>query len=157
MAGLSNHYLNELSRYCLTNFKKVIPCDYIQRYKLKTNDQFIINLSDSSTNGSHFVALSIKEKHCIYFDSFGFECKNSYITKKLKKCKKQIIYSKTQVQGITSLFCGFYCLAYLISDEKGTSLNNFLNNFEYNNLEKNDKICMDYIISHLTLNNRNIE
>ena len=58
MAGLSNHYLNELSRYCLTNFKKVIPCDYIQRYKLKTNDQFIINLSDSSTNGSHFVALS---------------------------------------------------------------------------------------------------
>ena len=94
MFGLSNDYLNELSRFCLPNFKKVIPCDYIHRYKLKPGNQFIINLSHSSTLGSHFVAISIRENHCIYFDSFGLECTNSYITKQMKKCKKKIVHSK---------------------------------------------------------------
>ena len=149
MFGLSNDYLNELSRFCLPNFKKVIPCDYIHRYKLKPGNQFIINLSHSSTLGSHFVAISIREKHCIYFDSFGLECTNSYITKKMKKCKKKIIHSKQQIQGISSLFCGFYCLAFLISDIKGITLNKFTDYFDPENVEQNEKICMDYIISHI--------
>ena len=61
--GVTNIYLDTLSKYCLKNFVNVIPCDYLSKYELRPGMQFIVNLSDSKSPGSHFVALSFHENH----------------------------------------------------------------------------------------------
>ena len=149
MNGLSSIYVNKLAKYCLKNFVQVIPCDHLKYFQLKVGDQFIINLSDSSKVGSHFISISIKEKEWVYFDSFGSECENRYILKELEKYEKRLICAPKQVQSLNSFFCAYFTIAHLISDEKKMSLKIFLEIFESENLEKNDQICIDFIILYI--------
>ena len=84
------------------------PVIFYPKKALKNNDKYIINLDTSKEPGSHYIAISIKKDSVIYFDSFGMKCTNPYIQKSLKKCKKKIISSKSPIQSINSLFCGFF-------------------------------------------------
>ena len=107
MNGLSSIYLKKLADLCLHDNIKVLPSDYFFRCKILPNTRYIVNLSDSTSKGSHFVVVSIKENYnCVYFDSFGFDCFTPYINEKLHKYKLE--KSKTQIQHNESLFCGFF-------------------------------------------------
>ena len=111
--------------------------------------QFIVNLSTSNTSGSHFIALSIKNDYCLFFDSFGKSCTNSYIIESLYNQNKNIIYSNIQIQDFLSHFCGYFCLAFLINDFNGKSLTDFLAKFNEKDLLTNDEKTVNIIVSHI--------
>ena len=138
MKGLTNKYLENLSFKCLKQFLGVFPCDFLNDIKLKVNDTLIVNLSESSKKGSHFVALSIKNDNVIYFDSFGLKCENPYILDVCKLNNKDIVYTDLQTQDIKSYFCGYFCLSFLICDQNGTSLEDFHRKLDSKDLQKND-------------------
>ena len=149
MNGLSSVYLNEVAKFCLKKFIQVIPCDYLHYYNLRQGDQFIVNLSDSSKPGTHFIAISVKKGHCVFFDSFGLPCHNSYILEKMQTCRKNLIFSTLQIQSMQSFMCGFYSLAFLISDQNKSALADFLQLFDTKDILNNDEICIQYIKSHI--------
>ena len=146
--GLDSYYLKAISSYCLKKFIDVIPSDFLVPLTLKANEQYIINLSDSNSKGTHFVALSIKDDHIIYFDSFGMDCTNHYIISKLIESRKNLVISKTPIQAINSYFCGYFCLAFLICDQYNHTLKNFLSLFQ-KNVDQNDYICVHIIKNHI--------
>lgn len=149
MSGLRSDYLSELSKYCLQNFIEVIPYDYFKTFELKDYSQFILNLSNSASKGSHYIAISIKKDYSIYFDSFGVSCRNSEILTHLEQRDKPIIHSKIQIQDFFSMFCGYFCLAFLIYDQNEHSIKNFINTFSKRRLLENDQKCVKIITSHI--------
>lgn len=76
---------------------------------------YIINLQNSNEgNGTHWVALYLKDKFALYYDSFGLIMPPSII----KFCRKysrnvRILYSIDQIQPLHSVYCGWYCLYFL--------------------------------------------
>ena len=152
MFGLENHYLKQLSSYCLERFDDVIPSDYITEEKLRNNRKYIINLDTSNEPGSHFVAISVRGNTIIYFDSFGQRCSNQHISNAINASKKTLLrVSCIQIQSIKSLFCGYFCLAFLIFDHYGISFDEFLKKFNENDLDSNDSICINIIKSHILM------
>ena len=125
MKGLSNHYLNQLSLYCLKDFSGVFPCDFLTEKKSRTNSKYIVNLDASDNPGSHFVAISVRGHNIFYFDSFALPCTNKYILQAVIESKKQLIYSISPIQSITSMFCGYFCLSFLILDEYNIKMSDF--------------------------------
>ena len=122
--GLSSNYLRYLSKKCLSKPVKVLPCDYFFKLRsLPKGSSYIINLDNSQYSGSHYVAVIVKSRHVWYFDSIGLPpglSMNADIFKRLLKTRKTIYWNKKSIQGITSLFCGFYCISFLVKcvDEK---------------------------------------
>ena len=91
----------------------------------------IVNNQKSTQPGEHWVAIYFgKNKNAEFFDSFG----NSPITfgldKFIKKNSTKMTFNKTKLQSNFSLFCGYYCVLYLIYKCKRFSLNYFLNFFD---------------------------
>lgn len=75
---------------------------------LKRNQSVIINL-----NGiSHWTALIKLDSHLYYFDSYGV-----IGPKELEKL--DYIYSEVNLQDINSTACGWFCLAFIISMNRG--------------------------------------
>lgn len=75
---------------------------------------YIINMANSDTHGSHWVALYLESPaRAAYFDSFG-EPNPVEITKFVNRfgCS-DIIYSKKEIQNINSGWCGQFSLAFL--------------------------------------------
>ena len=150
--GLRSDYLQDLTEAHVKNFKNVLPCDYFKNAKLKSNESYICNLSDSNSKGSHYVAIRIRKDEVIYFDSYGLHCWNKDILEKISQIGfAQITYCTKCVQSLFSNFCGFFCLAFLLYTEKH-SVEDFFNLFDMNNLEKNDNICINIIKENLKNN-----
>ena len=144
MNGLRIDYLENLSNLCLYRFRSVVPCDMIN--DLKVGDQFICNLDTSHEKGSHFVALSVKKGEVLYVDPYGLPCINKYIQSSFSKYGiNKIYYSKKPIQSSLSLFCGYFCLAFLICDERGMSLKEFLTLFKAHDVQANEKIAAKLI------------
>ena len=148
MNGLRSDYLKDLSNLCLSDFNDVLPCDKLT--VLKQGDKYICNLDPSNEKGSHYIAVSIKKNYCLYFDSYGFPCMNDYIKKAfLDNDITTVYYSKKTIQSSLSLFCGYFCLAFLICDECTFSMDEFLSLFYEKNLKRNEDIAADIIKSLL--------
>ena len=121
MPGFTNDYIEKLMNKISTkpkDFKGVLPCDvFLNKVKedqllLKDGNCFIINLSSSNHNGSHFVSLFITPGKVVeYFDSFGIPSLDSNINNALTSFKIEV-FSKT-IQSISSQFCGLYCSKYV--------------------------------------------
>ena len=147
--GLSSIYLQKLATYCLENFVAVIPCDELFSYDMMSKMQFIVNLSHSKIQGTHWVAISIHENFVTYFDSFGKKCSNPWILRKFHhNC---LIQSTKQIQAYSSVMCGYFALSFLIEDSKGKSLEEYLNVF-HSDLVKNDTKCVSIIKQHIKKN-----
>ena len=69
---------------------------------------YVINLGDASTNGTHWVALIIRKSECLYYDSYGQPPPNDVIQ---FLGKKKCIYNTDQVQDLTCTTCGYYAMA----------------------------------------------
>ena len=97
---------------------------------------------------------SLKSK-IIYFDSFGNQNIDKTLEKYLKKHKKQIIFSKKQLQNIFSSHCGFFCIAFILCIENNITFDEFLRTFNQKNLYLNDYICIEIIKFFIVHNNSN--
>ena len=150
MSGITNY---ELEKFCKgiigKDFLGVFPCDvYPYKFKLK-NKSLIFNLSPHYEKGSHFVAILKKNKKIFYFDSFGKKCENKNIVSFLKKYTTKIYYNTKTIQSKKSIFCGLFCLAFLINcQKKKITLEKFVNMFKYP-LKNNDSLCLNMILNHL--------
>jgi hypothetical protein len=91
-------------------------------------------------SGSHWVAMIKRDDISFYFDSFGFIPPIAIIDF-LKPSK--IAYSDNDIQYLTSVQCGLYCIAWMKYMQGSKNMlkryNNFINLFSEDET-KNDKI-----------------
>ena len=131
----------------LSNFEIIDLCKY---YDIELNGvymkdeitghfgNYIINLSNSDSMGSHWTTLILDKSQSMYFDSFGANQPNE-ITEFVKKSKtKHLAFSNEIIQNLESKVCGYYCIAFLlyiknnIYETKYNSFIKFINLFKDN-------------------------
>lgn len=160
--GLSNNYLDSLMlNLPIHSYEGSFPCDQTPILSsLKQPSSLIINLDTSSLPGSHWVSIYHTKNLTLYFDSYGRN-PNEELNKILKSGNKRVIYFNKRIQSFNSIFCGYFCVAFIISQEIGLSLNTFLNLFSHteqientspktqSKLESNDKLVELFIIEFI--------
>ena len=98
---------------------------------------YIINLDEYENTGTHGIALFVKPKYTVYFDSFGIE----HIPKEINKFIRNNIKSNIfRLQAYDSIMCGYYCIEFINYMLKGKTLLNYTNLFSPNDFKKNDQI-----------------
>lgn len=152
MKGLTNEYLHALSKKLIgKEFLGVYPCDVIPKMKNNSTSFIIFNTGRSNTEGEHFVAIKVTKKNVFYFDSFGEPPSNKDISNFLLAIigRKKFEYNISPIQDDSSNFCGFYCLAYLMSAKKKWSFKRFKNLFSIQNKKKNDSKVIKFIVRNI--------
>lgn len=145
--GLTNAYLEKITSIFINkNFVGVFPCN-IHIKPNKKNFSIIFNTGEYNTDGEHFVAIKFFTDKIIYFDSFGEKPTNKNILKFINTNKKnrRILWNSTKIQDDSSSFCGFYCLAFLLSVKRKMPFNRFINLFSIQNKKENDVKVIKFI------------
>ena len=106
---------------------------------------YVINLDEYEDAGTHWIALYIKNKKVLYFDSFGVEHIPKEIIKFIKN--KDIIANIFRLQAYDSTMCGYFCIEFIdyMFDDK--TLIDYTNLFSPHDFKKNDKIIKGIIIN----------
>ena len=81
----------------------------------------------------HWVALSVKPKYTVYFDSFGIE----HIPKEINYDIKSNIF---RMQAYDLIMCGYFCIEFINYMLKGKTLLDYTNLFSPNDFKNNDQI-----------------
>jgi len=120
--GLSGLYLERLLRSLPTplhNFRGVFSIDAIPR--LTSESSIIFNLSRVAEKGSHFVAIYLSRERLYFFDSLGiisYLCHPTLQTELLRLTQYYDvpleIVIREPIQPMQSLFCGFYCIYFIL-------------------------------------------
>jgi len=118
--------------------------------KLNKNGNYVINLENHNQAGSHWTALIMTGKNCLYFDSFGMP-PPEMIYRFLEKKYGKVPFSKDEIQDMNSSFCGYFCLAFLkfFQERRGTliqKMQSFQKLFKKNTRE-NDAILEKLFLS----------
>lgn len=130
LIGYNKRYRGSYSRDVIPN--KLIPGYYI------------INLGDSSTNGTHWTLLVISKNSALYIDSYGVIPPQSVIDI-CKLNNKKLLYSTAKLQSIRTNSCGWFCIALIELIEAGHHLVNILYDFFSPYEEtKNEKKLLKY-------------
>ena len=117
-APLSNFELDDLMKG-YKNYRGTFSRDTLPT-KIKPNDMGIINLDSITGPGTHWTCYfnSPKTDYVYYFDSFGMPPPEE-VKKFLKTSKKQVMYNTSEIQKISSIMCGYYCIHMLQELSKG--------------------------------------
>jgi len=155
MSGLTNQYVEELGKKILgKHFLGTFPCDIQPIVDKKKIFSLVFNLSKHDSKGSHFIAIFADENNLLYFDPLGHKCENTdilqFMTKVRSKRKMRTKFQK--IQDCNSIFCGFFCIAFLLSRHKNESLSNFFKHFSKQKLIKNDVLVIKYILNKINRN-----
>jgi hypothetical protein len=148
MSGLTNKYVEDIGKKILGKiFLGTFPCDFNIQTKGRKVFCLIFNLSKHNTKGSHFVAIYTSKNEMIYFDSYGKKPTNkdikAFISKNIKF--RKLIINKKCIQSCSSIFCGFYCLGFLLSQKLKIPLKSFTSFFDLNNTNNNDGKIIEFI------------
>ena len=151
VSGLTSDYLLRLCNLTLTSPPEILACDsFYSKSYLPENSSYIVNLQKSNLPGSHWISILVKKNSILYFDSIGLPVINKYILRRLKSCKRPIYYSSLSIQGIFSMFCAYYTLAFLIKcQEEERSFQDFLSIFKDGKSLENEQICLNVIKQRL--------
>ena len=143
--GLTNDYLENITfKFIGSSFLGVYPCDAHPKIP-KKNFSIIFNTGKKDSDGEHFIAISVSNKKAFYFDPFGERPANADIIKFLSSLERTFTWNKIKIQHEVSSFCGFYCLAYLVSLKRRISFSRFKNLFSIRNLKQNDKKVIEFL------------
>ena len=98
---------------------------------------YVINLDEYANIGTHWIALFVKPKYTVYFDSFGVE----HIPKEIKKFigNKDSKANIFRLQAYDSIMCGYFCIEFINYMFKGKTLLEYTNLFSPNDFKKNDQ------------------
>ena len=109
--------------------------------KIIKKGAYVINLDEYANIGTHWIALFVKPKYTIYFDSFGVE----HIPKEIKNFigNKDIKANIFRLQAYDSIMCGYFCIEFINYMFKGKTLLEYTNLFSPNDFKKNDQIIKD--------------
>ena len=99
---------------------------------------YAINLNEYENTGTRWVALIVKPKYTVYFDSFGVE----HIPKEINKfiSNKEIKANIFRLQAYDSIMCGYFCIEFINYMFDGKSLIDFASLFSPHDFKKNDQI-----------------
>ena len=108
--------------------------------------EYVINLDDYENTGTHWVALFVKPKYAVYFDSFGI----GHIPKEINKfinndtTKSSAIASIKsnifRIKTYNSIMCRYFCIEFINYMLKGKTLLDCTNLFSSNDFKKNDQV-----------------
>ena len=133
----SEYYENEL------RFNGVYSRDDLPA-KIKKG-AYVINLDEYEDAGTHWIALYVKNKIVVYFDSFGEEHVPKEIIKFIKN--KDIIGNIFRLQAYDSIMCGYFCIKFINYMFDENTLIDYTNLFSPHDFKKNDKIIKEIIIN----------
>ena len=103
---LTNFELEEAAHELkISNFRGVFLRNTLPK-RPKKNECGILNLDDTSGNGTHWVAWYKNGKNKYYFDSFGVQPPMELIS----YLKSPIRYNTEEIQPRDQVFCGHLCL-----------------------------------------------
>ena len=120
---LSNFELMEaVKKLGISNFRGVFLRDTLPKRPRK-NECGILNLDDTSGNGTHWVAWSKDGDRKNYFDSFGLQPPREMIG----YLGSPIYYTTEEIQPRDQVFCGHLCLYILKQMSKGRGLQQIVN------------------------------
>ena len=122
---LSNFEIEDaVKKIGLKNFRGVFLRDTLPK-KLKRNEWAIMNLDDTSEDGTHWVAWFKRGNDKFYFDSFGLPP----LTELNNYLDGDVFYRTEQIQKRQEVFCGHFFLFVLKEMQKGKGLQEIINNF----------------------------
>ena len=107
---------------------------------------YVINLDEYENTGTHWVALFVKPKYMVYFDSFGIEHIlkgiNKFINNDTRKSSslKRIKSDIFRIQAYDSIMCVYFRVEFINYMLKGETLLDYTNLFLPNDFKKNDRI-----------------
>lgn len=115
---------------------------------------YVVNLQDHDDgSGTHWCALNYQHPVSVWFDSFGIICPTDI--EDIITGKNRLIYNSVQIQDINSSACGWYCIAYILNNNKRMSatqnLKLFIGHFSKNTL-LNDNILIHLLKSKFKIN-----
>ena len=100
-------------------------------------EAYVINLDEYENTGTHWVALFVKPKCTVCFDSFGIE----HIPKEINKFINNDIKSNIfRIQAYYSIMCRYFCIEVINYMLKGKTLLGYTNLFSPNDFKKNDQV-----------------
>ena len=103
----------------------VYPADRIP--SLKLNQGMIVNTDPHYLDGTHWLAIfNVNDLYLEIFDSLGIYQQTEFLKQTVRI---PIKYSSHTIQCQNSMYCGYYCIAYLFYRVRGTSLHMFLDMF----------------------------
>ena len=113
---------------------------YSRNNLLKTikKGAYIINLDEYKNVGTYWIALFVKPKYTVYFDSFGIE----HIPKEVNKFigNNDIKSNIFRIQAYDSIMCGCFCIEFINYMLKGKILLDYTNLFSPNDFKNNDQV-----------------
>ena len=107
---------------------------------------YVINLDEYENTGTHWVALFVKTKEAIYFDSFGIEHIpieiNKFIDNDTTKSSslERIESNIFRMQAYDSIMWGYFCIEFINYMHKDKKLLDYTNLFSPNDLKNNDRV-----------------
>lgn len=146
MSGLTNKYVEDLGKRFLKTFAGVFPCDIHPDVKDNQYFSLIFNESKHDEEGTHFVAIFASRHHLYYFDSLGLKLENKYIELFCSSQGRRLVENKKQIQSYDSLFCGYFCICFIMYMEKAMNFSKFCSHFSSSDLKANDKIVIEFLI-----------
>lgn len=146
MSGLTNKHVEDIGKKHCKNFIGTFPCNILPDVRGKEIFSLIFNESKHDEEGSHFVAVFANKNEIYYYDSLGLKCENKYILAFLETCSRKIKENNIQIQSYDSIFCGYFCLSFIIYMSKRYSYKKYFKIFCKNNLKLNDKIVVELLL-----------
>ena len=108
-----------------------------------------MNLDEYENTGTHWIALFVKPKFTVYFDSFGIE----HIPKEINKFINNDIKSNIfRIQAYDSIMCGYFCIEFINYMLKSKTLLDYTNLFSPNDFKKNDFKKKELLKEYLRMN-----
>ena len=107
---------------------------------------YVINLDEYENTGTHWVALFVKPKYTVYFDSFGIEHIPKEINKFIRSkelghaVRNDIKSNIFRIQAYDSIMCRCFCIEFINCMFKGKTLLDYTNLFSPNYFKKNDQV-----------------
>ena len=127
----------EIDKFSKKVFIGTFPIDLLPE-KIKYPCCMIINNQPSKEAGEHWIAVYFnKNRTCDFFDSFANSPKFYKLHNYMKRFCKGINFNKKKIQSNRSLYCGIYCVLFILFKSRGYSMKKFTNFFK--NPISNDK------------------
>ena len=115
-------------------------------HKIKQLESGIINYDDEGP-GTHWVCYynSPTSNVVEFFDSYGLPPSDKII-RYLRKSGKLIMFSDSQLQMFSSVMCGYYCMHYIKSRNRGKTPQNIIFEFNQHPTDFNEKLIQRYSV-----------
>ena len=144
MEGISNNYIESILKPTCVDFHGVFSANTIPIQLLQCQTfSFVCNFSRAAEPGSHFVTIISLHDRVLYLDSLALPCLVREITTFLRRLGKPVFSNSQRVQDLTSKFCGFYCILFVLYFNSKEPRFQLL--FETRALLVNDSTCIEYI------------